>query len=492
MAGNQYSLKRITKEKFASKQLNIFAFTIVNNIGSWLAIMSTVLIIRYFILKYHIADTLEVNLFTVCITYSFVFGQLITSFFQTVFSRHLSDNLYNKDATNIQPNMIGIIKTNIIIALLLWLIFLTFSKLTPVTNVLILLLFLQVVYFLTVQPIMASIGITKYGVLFLIVGMIIATITMFVSLYMNLNFKLDYEVAIMLLSFILGISLCNILQTISIFKRTKYGKTEAEYSWLESFDKYKDLRYVSLLYTLGMWIPNILYWFSQDSTTLLGSFRVNIVYDTSVFIGYLIIIPTYLSFFMAINSKVFPVFRKFLTFVNKGGTLEMIEHTKNYLNKLLLNELERTFRLQSVISIIALTIIWIYSSQNIFFSLNSSILQLVIIGTTLNGFILILIMMNMYLDNQKGALKISKIFCITNILASIITYLLFKEGAYGLNLIISGVISFSYGMIILYKYIEKIDCKLFTFEQTSVKNGRMSMLYHKISHNIINNQTNKN
>lgn len=458
--------------------LNNLGLVIMNNLSNWLFIILSVLIMRFSLLHFNLIAENQANLFTVAITYTFIFVQIIVNLSQMIYSRYLADQLFEKKSKTMFATMVAILGINLVLTLILFLVYLSFSNLDAIYNILVLTLMLQVMFYLSIQPIISSLKLNVKLAIILCFAMFLAISLAFIFLmFKDYLFNLS-DAYYPLFAFIIGLMVINIYAVVKMSEMLEVGDQKHCFDFLLTFDKYPNLRFVSLVFTLGLWIPNLIYWFNQDSIEIYNTFRVNIVYDTSVFIGYLVIIPTYTHLYLSIENKVYPVFKKFLTVVNQGGTVEMIKNTKEYLNEVVINEVEKIFRLQGLITSIIVIVIWVYSSQSMFYSLNSSILQLTIIGTTINGFILVILLFTLYFDAKKEAKKISLVFFLSNTISALLCYIIFKEHGYGINLIIAGLITFIYSINMYYDYTHEIDNRLFLYDQRVEKYSIMSKLYY--------------
>ncbi|KRN23801.1 hypothetical protein FC75_GL001380 [Lacticaseibacillus camelliae DSM 22697 = JCM 13995] len=263
----------------------------------------------------------------------------------------------------------------------------------------------------------------------------------------------------LLVSFISGVMVTIGGLVSALLRRVPIGRRADQYALLLAIDHNKRLLLAGVGYALGLWSANVIYWL-VSGISLSGLFQVNLMYDTSTFWAYLLITPVYMLLFLAIETRFHPYYRKLMSQINNGGTLAAINQSQAKLRSVLIQELQRIVRTQGILTIIVVTLIGIASSQSLYFSLETSVLQLVIVGACLNSFVLVIMLMQLYLDDQRGAAATGAVFGGSVILATLLGLPL-GMSFYGLGLVIGALLGVVAGLPRLLDYTEHLSEHLF-------------------------------
>lgn len=462
-------LSRLFKPESLTRRASAYGYALINGAGTWLVLLGSMMLLRWVMLATEWTSVTTANLFATAVAYCFIFGQLINATGQFAASRFVADELYAGRADRLLPALIGWLKLQLVLAVAAagayWLVFqpqwwfalLLFTGLAATITL------------FSVNLFVAQVAKRQLTLYWLAAGMGVAIIF---ALLCGANQwwlpVLHGPMVTLLVGFAAGlmVAIGGLMST--LLRRVPIGHRRDQYALLLAIDTNKPLLLAGIGYAAGLWSANLIYWLTSG-TTLSGLFQVNLVYDTSTFWAYLLITPVYMLLFLAIETRFHPYYRKLMSQINNGGTLAAIEKSQAKLRSVLIQELQRIFRTQGILTLIVVALIGIASSQSLYFSLETSVLQLVIVGACLNSFVLVILLMQMYLDDQRGAAATGTVFGGGVILATLLGLPL-DMSFYGLGLVIGALLGVVAGLPRLLSYTEHLSTHLF-LKQTGSQPG---------------------
>lgn len=461
MAGIGFRLQKLFQADYFSSRTKAYGYSLFVTAGPWLVVILTITVIRYLISLFYSISIEEQKLFTVSISYCFIFSQIIYGGLQLVVTRYVADLLYEKKLEKVFSSFLGMSKINIFLAFILWSVFAVSTSLPLYYQLLLLVLFLAI-NMIWVQTIYltAAKNYQSIAVAFLIGGVVsIAGVLLVAFINPSVNFMYG-QAFLLLCCFTFGIvlTLCW-LSAVILGMFPKYER-EGQFSFLSYLDTFSELFWCGFLYNTGIWICNFITWFGEGSEMVAKSFLFHPIYDSSVFLAYLTIIPTYIFFTVSIETRFYERYKKFIGAINYGGTLNQIEQMKRAMNNTLRQEVERLLRGQGMISLLVIFVGWIIMAQSAYKIQQYSIFQLTVIGAFSNGMVLVNTLLLLYFEDRKGAARTSALFFTAN---SVLTITLLPIGfdGYGLSFAIGSGIGFLYSVSRLFHYIKDIDYYLF-------------------------------
>jgi hypothetical protein len=100
-------------------------------------------------------------------------------------------------------------------------------------------------------------------------------------------------------------------------------------AFLRYLGKYWDLGCIGLLYAIGIWGDNIVFWWVGNSVMVGGFFHLNPIYDSTKLIAYLATIPASASFLVHLESNFYRHYRDYFNYIREKGTLAQITAQKD-------------------------------------------------------------------------------------------------------------------------------------------------------------------
>ncbi|MBY6036656.1 exopolysaccharide Pel transporter PelG [Fictibacillus nanhaiensis] len=475
MAGIGFQLQKLFKEDYYSSRIKAYLYSLFVTAGPWLLVITTITVLQLAFSRVGIAKV-DRELFLLSVTYCFIFSQVLFGLQQLVVTRYVSDCLYEDKPEKVLPAFLGMLKTTVALAVLLWLVFAFLAELPISYKLLVLGLFISInaiwVLFLFLS------GAKNYSAISFgfLAGGFVTLVSTALCLYVDVSLPIAYSQAHVLLAcFWLGFAVTLLWLSHAVFATYPASDEGGEFEYLRYFDYYPSLFITGTLYNIGLWTGNGVIWLLGESEQRFGFFLFMPQYDSALFYAYLSILPTYVLFVVSVETRFYERYRTYYEFVNKGGNLKQIHKAKDKMILVLKQEIERLFRTQGLFSagLIGLTflLVPIVLANDLFVH----ILRYAIIGAFCNGLTLVMILLLLYFDDRKGAAWSAYSFFMGVLLFSLVL-LPFGPTYYGMGFVIGSLISMIISFVRLFSYVEKIDYYTFCHTEYKREDGAMTKL----------------
>lgn len=469
MAGIGFTLKKLFNDETLTNRGRAYIYSTFVVAGPWIAAVITVNLLIIIMGYLNISET-EKDLFMGTIVYSFVFSQIITAPWQFLITRYISDKLFVKKYDFIRPSFIGVTKIVFFIGLILSILFYYSKDLPFLYKLMSIYLFLLITMIWILMVYMSAVK--NYELIskaFIYGGILSAGL---IVLFINnpLPFESFVNASNLLLSYLLGMSLTFIMLLYNFLSSFYFGNN-LEFDFLRYLSKYSSLFFVGLFYTIGLWVDDILMWFSIVGIEIYDTYLYAPIYDNAVFLAYLTIIPSMVLFLVSVETEFYDHYKEYYGLANVGGNFNEINIAKDKMKKSIYRQLVHTFEIQAIISV---TIVLL--SPIIFDYLNISILvrnifRLATFGALFNIFVLLIILVLLYFEIRKRAVLISILFFIANLF---FTYIFSNKGLeyYGWGFLIGSFVSFLLAIFILTTFLKKINYATFALQPLFLQKER--------------------
>ncbi|WP_214802582.1 MULTISPECIES: exopolysaccharide Pel transporter PelG [unclassified Exiguobacterium] len=482
MAGIGFKLQKLFQEDYFSARLKAYAFAGLVTSGPWLIVIVTIALTQWLTTYLSIASFEERTTFNLTISYCFIFSQVILGIQQLVVTRYLADCFYEKRYKEIFPTFIGMTKMTIAIAAVFYVIFLTFSELPFLSNLLILILFLTI-NLIWVQFLFLSAAKFYQAVAYSFLGGAAVSI---ISVLLIDRFLMPYLTAPFATSMALtaGFTLGMLVTLFGLFTAMLLTfpnrETKDPFSYLSYFDRHPALFWTSFLYNIGVWVSNWVIWFSEGGAVHLGTFRYHPVYDTAIFLSYLTVIPTMTIFVISVETRFYERYRVFYGYVNEGGTLQQINKAKGAMLLILRQELQRLVRNQGLFTLFVLIFASTLLSSLALSKETISIFQMTTIGAFSNAMVLVLTLLLLYFEDQRGACITSLLFFAVNGVFAV-ALAPFGYDGFGLSFALGSTVTFAYALIRLIQYVNEIDYHTFCRYEPRERSTRFTRVGERLN-----------
>jgi uncharacterized membrane protein len=457
MAGIGFELRRFLKKDSYLGLLQAYGCAALISSGPWVLSIFGVVAIGAFSIGLD-ADVSVVTAFLISVTYLIACSIILGGWLQLMFTRYISDRIFDKEEHVILPNLLGalLITTlgSLLISAIVWPLFLETSlayRLIMVCNLVI----LSNIWILVV---MLS-GLRNYN---LILGSFFVGYG--VSVFSAISLR-GYGVEGLLAGFSIG-------QSIMMYMMLALLVREYPAYSLISFDflgkkktAFYSLAATSIVYNFGIWADKIMFWLNPEtSEAIIGPIRSSFAYDPPIFIAYLAIIPGMAAFLLRIEADFVDTYDDFYNAIRNGKSLSTIKQIKAEMMETIKSSILEIFIVQLLT---AVTIIYAASEILDYMGLSQhywSLLSIYIVAVSLQVILMAINNILYYLDKRIITLNLAILFAISNIVFTLITQ---HYGAefYGLGYMGAVVITTIVGFIILYEKLKKLEYETFMMQK---------------------------
>ena len=466
MAGIGFALKKVFQKDTFSNRALAYLYSSFIAAGPWIISVISINILLL-IMKIANINSDERNLFSATIVYSFLFSQLLVAPIQLVVTRYISDKLYLQKYQIMRPTFIGV--NNIVFSLSVIIsIAFYFDKPLPMHyKILSAYLFIIISMIWVIMIFLSAVKNYKLiGIAYLFGGSLTVGL-IFYFLENPIYFDEVQNATNFLLSYILGLSLIFIILLYNFFSTFFYGNSE-KYDFIKYFGKYAVLSLIGLFYTSGLWIDNLIMWFSVYEVDIYGTFIFAPFYDNAIFLSYLTTIVTLVLFLVIIETEFYETYREYYGKVNSAETLKEINKAKDKMIESLKYNLFYTFMIQLLVCItVVLLANPIFKILQINYAIRD-IFKFTTIGALFNISAFINILVLLYFEKKGKALSIAIVFFTLNTLFTL--YFRPRSIDYtGLGFTIASAITYVFSTILLHTYFSKINYETFALQPIYLK-----------------------
>jgi len=456
MAGIGFELKRVFVNNTISSSVKGFSYAIFVTSGPMIINLLMLSIIGRVLIDAG-ASLEQRELFYASMTYSYIFSLLNVSGIIMIISRYVSDKLYIEETENILASMLGAIAICVATGGIFGFIFYAASSLPFIFKLFSYLIFIELSVINILMIYVSAVKDYKKVALSFCLGLII-TIAMAIFLK-----SLKVEILTAMLTGVMSGFFVNILFLLSVIKSFFKVMSGEMFEFIVYLKKMPLLFLINLLYTLGLFGHNIIFWLWSDlSVKVMGTYFYSPSYDTATFYSVFTIIPSLVVFVVKTETAFFTKYREFGQAIINGGTFRNIKNAKNSMVLVLRNELFLIIKLQLTVTIVSAII-----GANLILPINGhnqitiKLFVLLAAGYFMTYMTFIIITVLLYFDNQEDAFRTALMFFLLTVIFSMIT-ILFGEKFYGLGLCTAALTSMIYSGRFLLRTLEDVDYRIFT------------------------------
>ena len=447
MAGIGFSLRKMIKSDDAySTRVHAWFHTAIVSAGPWIISIVTINLILAFSRRWNL-PFVERELLISAIIYSTLFSQILTAPFQMVITRYIADRIYKEEYEYIKPSFWGSSALVSLIALSFGIWFyrkteipIEFLYLSVALMVVLSVLWMLIVYQSTMKNF-------KLVTMSNILGTFVTFILILILANNPMQFSEFSGSTNLLLAYLGGIVFFTMFLLIALLSEMKEDNGKVLH-FIRYFHSEPSLWPIGVIYTLAIWIDNVIMWFSPISIELFGTFRYAPFYDIATFYSYLSILPSTMLFMVLIETDFSVKCREFFLAVLRNGPFSELkvfaERMWSSLNKNIL----QTFEIQLFITIIIIVL-----SRSLFPLLNvpessRQIFMIYALGAFCNSFILIFMQVLLYIGERNKTLLLMVVFLVTNVIFTLLS-LSWGENFYGFGFFLASFVTMLFGLYLM-------------------------------------------
>jgi uncharacterized membrane protein len=456
MAGIGFELRRFLKKGSYLGIIQAYGLAALISSGPWILSIFGVVVIGIFSINLD-SNVQTVTAFLISVTYLIACSIILGGWLQLMFTRYISDRLFENRQSEVLPNLLGalLITTlgSLLISAILWPLF---SE-TTLAYRLIMLANMVILSNIWLLVVMLS-GLRNYT---LILGSFAAGYGISITSALLLR---SYGVEGLLTGFAVG-------QAVMMYMMLALLVLEYPSDKLICFDflgrrkkAFYSLAATSIIYNLGIWADKIMFWFNPEtSDRIIGPIRSSFAYDPPIFLAYLAIIPGMAAFLLRIEADFVDTYDDFYNAIRDDKPLSTIKKIKSQMLATITNSLKEIFIIQFMTAITL-----IYSANSILtgMGLNESywsLFTIYIIAVSIQVILMAINNVLYYLDKRIITLNLAILFVISNIIFTAITQHL-GSSFYGLGYAGAVILTTLVGGIILSLKLKKLEYETFMFQ----------------------------
>lgn len=456
MAGIGFELRKILARDSYSATLKAYLYAGMISSGPWVLSILSVFIIGLMSIAV-IEPNAEVTQFLVSVTYLMSASLILTGGFQLMFTRFVSDRLFEKRADKILPNLIGVQTLVSLIAIVLALPILTlfvdesfFYKWLMLANFLTLCNLWLVVIFLA--------GMKEYNRILL--TMLGGYLCMIAAAY----FLRHYHLEGLLWALLLGHGI--LLFVFMYFVIGQFPSTRLlAFDFLARRQVFVSLFFTGLFYYLAVWADKYLFWFNPlTSENIIGPLNASLIYDIPIFLAYLAIIPGMAVFLVRIETDFSEHYQQLYDAVREGEALDHIYFLKDQMVYSIRQGILEVFKVQGVTVVLiflwAPTILdWLGISRYYL-----PLFYIDLVGVSVQVVLMAVLNVYFYLNRRGIVLMLNLLFFIANVVLTVLSHQL-GPSYYGYGFALSVTLAAFTGMVLLNRTLDKLEYETFMLQK---------------------------
>ncbi len=228
-------------------------------------------------------------------------------------------------------------------------------------------------------------------------------------------------------------------------------------NFLRWIEKYPSLLFLGVLINLGLFGHLILMWDSPLEILVQGWFHGAPTYDVSALVAIISVLITMVNFVVSTETRFYRHYKDYFSLLNGKGNITEIETTERKMIQILEEELGYLTIKQVITTFLFISVgtILLPRTPLGFTSEMLGIYRMLCIGYAFYAIGNSMLMILLYFEDNKGALRAALLFAVTT---NLLTFLFRGSNSafYGLGFILGSAVFYLYASVRLRKYIRQL------------------------------------
>ncbi len=451
MAGIGFSLKKLFQTKGMFGLCRAYGYAGLICAGPM--ILGVILLVGVYILGQLAGlGQHERELLNVMLTYCLLASLTVTSFFNMVNTRYISDMLYEEQMDRVMPSFYGCHAIMLIGGSILWIIFLIFCGVWIVYRVecfcffvILLVTWMEMNYLTALKDYKALV--VDFA-LCLVVGLILALILAFFKLVSVFSLFLCVIIAYGLL---MALYFRRLLKYFVVNRGSKF-------TFLRWFDKFPTLAFTGAFVNLGLFAHLVIMYFGPLRVQVEGLFYGAPMYDVPALCAYFSLLITTVNFVTSVEVRFYPKYRNYYSLYNDNGSIRDIEQANSEMISVLRQELTNN-ALKQLLSTLLFIIVGSLVFDILPLGMNNTsigIFRLLCVGYGVYAVSNTLMLILLYFEDYLGALLGTLAFAVVSILCTIWQILFGSITTFGLGFVAGGICFYLISWLRLEYYTKRL------------------------------------
>ncbi len=456
MAGIGFELRRLLKKDSLFGIIRAYGYAGVISSGPWVLSILCVMVIGILSIGRVVPQKLIVQ-YLVSITHLMAASLIVTGPLQLLFTRFVSDRLFEKREQAVLPNLFGaLIVTTLLsgvsgLGLTVGVFRETFAyelimlaSFVTLSNIWVIVVFLS--------------GMKSYH----------AILTVFAGGYgMAIVASLllrPMGMEGLLAGFLIG--QCVLLFSMLFLVVRQYpGNRMVAFEFLSPKLSHYSLAVTGLMFNLAIWADKFIFWWvPATSQQVIGPLRASIIYDLPIFLAYLSIIPGMSVFLVRMETDFVESYDKFYSAVRQGDTLAHIRLHKDDMVLNIKQGIYEIFKVQGI------TVVLLFlTADRLLNAIGISPLYIHLFRVDLVGIgvqVLLLAVLNVifYLDLRRSAMTLTGLFLLINVSATLASIHLGPH-YFGFGFALATTLTSLVGIVHLHQKLNDLEYETFMLQR---------------------------
>ncbi len=455
MAGIGFELRKLLKKESLFGIIRAYSYAGVISSGPWVLSILCVMLIGVLSIGRVLPQTLIVQ-YLVSVTHLMAASLIVTSPLQLLFTRFISDRLFEKRDKVVLPNLLGaLLLTTLVSGLMGVALSLTIFQETFLYEL------IMIASFVTLSNIWVVViflsGMKSYHAILLVFTGGYGTAFIASLLLRSLGMEG------LLGGFLIGQSVLLFAMIYLVISQYP-GENLLAFEFLSPRRSYYSLAATGLMFNLAIWADKFIFWWTPEtSQPIIGPLRASIIYDLPIFLAYLSIIPGMSVFLVRMETDFVESYDKFYSAVRQGDTLD---HIRLHKDDMVLNVKQGIYEIFKVQGI---TVVLLFLATERLLdaigisNLYSHLFRVDLVGIGVQVLLLAVLNVAFYLDLRRSAMMLTGLFLLVNIMATL-TSIRLGPHYFGFGFAVATTLSSLVGIVHLHGKLNKLEYETFMLQ----------------------------
>ena len=370
------------------------------------------------------------------LTYTLLLSLTVTSWFNMVTTRYVSDMIYEEKLDRIMPSLYGSCSIMLVIGGLLYGVFLWFSGvdfryqiLCLWFSLILIVVWMEIVYLTAIKDYK---GIVLAFAVSLLLGFFFALVLVIIGWVSITSLML----CIIIAYGVLMVWYYKLL--LDYFPKSDVSK----YAFLRWFDKYRSLAFTGGFINIGLFAHLVIMYFGPLQVQVEGLFYGAPAHDVPALFAFFSILITTVNFVTSVEVRFYPAYRNYYSLFNDNGSIRDIEQAETEMLTILKQELTFSGHKQ-LISTILFVVFGSYVLEWMslgFTDTSIGIFRFLCTGYGVYAISNSIMLILLYFEDYTGALFGTMAFALVSVAATVLQILFGRPEFFGLGFLLGGVV----------------------------------------------------
>lgn len=450
MAGIGFELKKLFRKKGIFATVKAYGYAGIICAGPML--LGVILLLGIIFLCDITDAPLHSRELIVCmVTYTLLASLTTTSFFSMVVTRFIADMIYENEEKYILPSFWGATGIMLVIGGILYGIFLIFSGISPLLQIICFGLFGELIVVWNAMSYLTAIKDYK-GIM---LSFTFAVLTSFITGFIMLMMGIPHEPAMMLAIFA-GYGVMMIWDTVLLYRYFPKSDQGA-FVFLRWIDQFIPLAFTGLFINIGLFAHLVIMWAGPIGIQVHGLFYGAPYHDVPALLAFMTILVTTVNFVVSVEVNFYPKYRVYYSLFNNKGAITDIKQAEEEMLEVLNHELKYTALKQLFTTAIAISIgstilSWLPLGFN---DLMEGYFRTLCVGYGIYAVANTILLILLYFTDYKGAFVASASFAAVTVLGTVVS-LFFSKLYYGYGFLLGSSVFFLFALLRMNSFTKRL------------------------------------